>query len=523
MEQTIGIDFGTAFITAVHCTPAAHGGVRLKTLTRRPAIARMLHGGGALCGDAAFEARSAYRLSTIDQVKRVLGRTTAEIAAVLPQVSWTLLPDAAASGGFRIDAWTGAFEPEQIAAEILADTKAAAERELGQRIDAAVLTISAAATNRQRLALKEAARRAGLAVRRIVNDPTAIALAEAHLRPANGRERWGVVNVGAGASDVAIIDVGGGGVSVKSAAGDMNVGVASIRARLLELIEQRFRATQGIFLDTRAEIRAELLWIADETLQALCRSTAHTIDLRAAATHPQRGALDLCQRLERRDLESVSRSACRRLRELAREALRRADTHPSGIHRILFTGGGAYLPPLRRALADVFRQAARTGWGVRNVSWGVMQTRREAPGQAITPAEWPAAGAAILGASLDGRVDVHVQDVLARSLGVRLVHDRFSRLLPAGTVLPARNSSHYTTVEDYQDEIRFEVREGEEPVASRNAELGAFVLSGIQRALAGKPSVRVTFDIDESGILNVHACDVDTQAQRRVTIERAAH
>lgn len=499
MAHTLGIDFGTAFVTVADW----NGGPR--TLLRMPAMARMLQGGVALCGEPAFAARSAYALSTVDQIKRFLGRPRAEIKEALSQVVWQIEPTLDAADGFLIDAWTGCYEPEEIAAEILRAAKTQAEAVLREPVTAAVLTISAAATNRQRLALKAAARRAGLDVKRILNEPTAIAIAEAHLRPAARDERWAIVNFGAGMTDVAVVDIRARGVAVRAAAGDTKLGLAAIRARLIQRIEARFRRGTGATLSDRPEIRAELLWIAEETLQALGARATHRIDLRAAGISPHGAPVDLDETLDQRDLETAARPALRRLRELSLDALRRTGAKPGEIRRVVLTGGGAMVPLLRRTVAEIFRREPAQASAAR-----------------VAPYELPACGAALLGASLDGRADLALQDVLAQGLGVTLVNDGFSTLLPAGSALPARQSNYYTTVADFQERIRFEVREGDQPCASRNQVLGAFLLAGIRRARAGQPNVKVTFDIDESGILHVKAQDADTRARQEVALERSA-
>jgi len=496
MAHTIGIDFGTAFVTFADWNAGP------RTLLRTPALARMLHGGGALCGEVAYAARNAYALSTIDQVKRFLGCSRAEIKAALGQVAWTIEPAFGATDDFLIDAWTGLFEAEEIAAEILRAAKQQAEATLGVSVNAAVLTIAAAATNRQRLALKNAARRAGLAVRRIVNEPTAIAIAEAHLRPAPRDERWAVVHFGAGTADAAIVDVNRRGVAVRATVGDTKLGLATIRARLIRQLENQFKRRTGATFSMRPEICAELLWIAEESLLALNTAAIHRVDLRAAGIAPNGEPLDLDETLKQRDLESAARPALRRLREMCGEAMRRANTEPTAIRRVVFTGGGALMPLLRRAVSEVFGQEPAQ------------------PGAAALTL--PAHGAALLAAALDGRATLALQDVLAQGIGVTVVNDGFSTLLPAGAALPAKKTSCYTTVADFQERIRFEVREGDQPCASRNAVLGAFVLGGIRRARAGEPNVKVTFEIDESGILKVQAQDVDTNARQEVTLDRAA-
>jgi molecular chaperone DnaK len=494
VTHTIGIDFGTAFVTVADWEKAP------RILLRMPAIARMLHGGGALCGEPAYAARNAYALSTVDQVKRFLGRSRAEIKDALRQVAWTIEPAFGAADDFLIDAWTGSYESEEIAAEILRAAKTQAEVALRQPVTGAVLTIAAAATNRQRLALKNAARRAGLTVRRILNEPSAIAIAEAHFRPVARDERWAVVNFGAGMTDVAIVDVSQCGVAVRAAAGDTQLGLASLRAKLIRQLETQFKRKTGAEFSTRPEIRAELLWIAEESLQALNLFAEHRVDLRAAGSI-NGATLDLDITLARHDLESAARPALRKLRELCVEAMRRARTNTSEIRRVVFTGGGALMPLLRQTIAETFRQpCANLGDSALSLS---------------------ATGAALLGAALDGRATLELQDVLAQGLGVTLVNDGFSTLLPAGAVFPVKKSSFYTTVADFQERIRFEVREGNQPCASRNEILGAFLLSGVRRARAGEPNVKVTFEIDESGILNVQAQDADTQARQTVMLDRA--
>ncbi|MCZ7644949.1 MAG: heat shock 70 family protein [Planctomycetota bacterium] len=499
MAQSIGIDFGTAYLTAALWT--ADGP---RTLARMPAVARMLHGGGALCGEEAHAARSAYALSTIDRIKRFLGRTREEVRDAARQVAWNLEPDPAAPEGFQVDAWTGRFAPEAVAAELLRELARRAREALGQDLRGAVLTIPAAATNRQRLALKHAASLAGLSVLRIVNEPAALAIAEAHAEPvAWGEQRWAVLSFGAGMTDAAVVRVGRDGVAVEAAAGDTGLGLGEIREKLIAKLETLFSRRHGVPVDrTRPEVRAELTWLGEELLQALCEKRSHRVDLKGAACGRDGAPLDLNEVLTRHDLKLAARAPARRLLELADRALRQAGCPKGRIHRVILAGGGAFVPALREAVQDFFRKAPAQRKG-------------------RAPHERPAHGAALLAASLDGRVDLRLQDVLARSLGIALVHDRFSVVLPAGQPLPARQARCYTTVEDNQRFIKFEVREGEEPAASRNALLGQFHLAGLRLAPAGVPNVEVAFRIDESGILDVEAVDVDTRARQRVQIERA--
>lgn len=501
MAQSIGIDFGTAYLTAAVWDEQTGEG---RVLARMPAVARMLHGGGALCGEAAHEARSAYALSTVDQIKRFLGRTPEEVRGVANQVAWNVQQHPDRAQEVLVDAWTGQFSPEEIAAELLKTLASRAARALGEPLGGVVITVPAAAHNRQRLALKAAAERAGLQVRRIVNEPTALALAEAHAAPPKtDGEPWAVIGFGAGMTDIAIVRVSARGVSVAGVAGDTQLGLGEIRAGLIERLEARFRERHRVPIDrTRTEVRAELLWLGEEFLHELARRPEHRADLRNAAVNAAGAMVDLDEQLTACDLEAACRPALERLEDLARSALKQAEVKPRAIERVILAGGGAYLPPIRQAVARIFK-------------------RPLAPAPAgVEPHERPARGVALLAAALDGRVVLRLQDILAQSLGITLVHDRFSKLLEAGQALPVLRTGNYSTVEDFQDHIRFEVREGELPKASRNALLGCFTLAGIRRAPRGVPEIQVSFRIDESGVLHVEAVDRDTRSRQQVLIER---
>lgn len=505
MPRTIGIDFGTAFCSAAAWVDVDGERPGVRMLARIPAVVRMLHGGGTLAGEAAFAARSAYALSTVDQIKRFLGRPHAEVIDSEKQIAWTLQRQPG-DPNFLIDAWTTVCEPETVAAAILKAVKAQAEDVLQERVEAAVLTVPAAATNMQRLALKEAARRAGLVVLRIINEPSAIAIAEAHLRPAKlPNERWAIVNFGAGMTDVAIVQIGSTGVAVQAAAGDTNLGLAQVRERLVEQLEARFRKRTGVSFDPSRQIAAELIWIAEESLQALSAGGRHRVDLRGAGCRDGGQSVDLDETLTLQHFESALRPALRRLRELALEALRRAGCATTDLTRVLLCGGGVFVPFIHAAVAGIFRTQPNIG----GTGSDACHTRA-------------VIGAGLLAASLEGHADVQMQDVLAQSLGITLVNDRFSPLLPAGCQIPANKTGMYTTVSDDQESINFEVREGDDLRASHNRMLGEFTLRGIRRARASEPQVRVTFNIDESGILSVNARDTSTQSQQDVIIEHHA-
>lgn len=508
MAQTIGIDFGTAYATAAVWLSGGRGVQgRPLTLARIPAVARMLHGGGSLCGEEAHTARSAYALSTIDEVKRFLGRTAAEARTASMSHAWRTVSDPNRPREFVIDAWTGHFTPEEVAAEILKTLKTEAERALGESIEAAVLTVPAAATNRQRLSLKAAARQAGFSVRRIVNEPTAIAIAAAHNGQSTirGTQCWAIVNFGAGMTDVAIVEANPEGVAVRGVAGDTTLGLCLIRDRLIEQLKRRFERRHGRPVDAeRPEVRSELLWIGEECLRGLCAQPSFRTDLRSAGRTEDGAPLDLDEVLVRRNLDHAARPAVNLLRRLCEEALRRARLGGRVIRRLIFAGGGAHLRCLQRTVTNTFNRNLDTG---------------SAGGP---PHELPARGAALLAASLDGRVDLSLRDILAQGLGITMIGDRFSTLLAAGSPLPARTANNYTTVENNQKQILFEVREGDRPRASQNPLLGKFTLDGIRCAARGIPNVRVTFNIDEDGILNVEAQDVDTKSRQIVRIERSA-
>ena len=388
------------------------------------------------------------------------------------------------------------FSPEQLSAFLLQKIKRDAEAYLGEKVDKAVITVPAYFNDNQRSATKDACRIAGIEVARLVNEPTAAALAY-------GLDRIGeelqiaVIDFGGGTLDVTIMEFGKGVFEVKATSGDTQLGGTDMDQKLLDYLAERFRNESGIDIHNDIKAMARLREAAEIAKIELSTTTTTHISLpyfSAAGGEPKHLEMDL----NRTELERQVREVIERCRGPIDQALHDADVSPTNIDRIVFVGGPTRMPAVRQFFEDLFGRKAEMG---------------------IDPMECVASGAAIQGGILSGEVsDIVLVDVTPLTLGVETLGGVATSLISRNTPIPIKHSETFTTAADMQTAVTVHVFQGERQFSSDNTSLGQFNLEGLVPAPRGIPKVDVTFDIDSNGILSVTAKDQATGISQSITI-----
>jgi molecular chaperone DnaK len=388
------------------------------------------------------------------------------------------------------------FSPEQLAAFLLQKIKRDAEAFLGEPVDRAVVTVPAYFDDNQRSATKDACNIAGIKVERLVNEPTAAALAYGLDRVAE-ELRIAVIDLGGGTLDVTIMEFGKGVFEVKATSGDTRLGGTDMDRLVVEHLADRFFADSGIDVRKEPKALARLLEAAEDAKIELSSSTTTHISL------PYLGSIggelkNLELELTRAQLEHLVREVIERCRGPVKQALRDAGLRPVDIDRIIFVGGPTRMPAVRAFFESLFGKTAEHG---------------------INPMECVACGAAIQAGVLDGRIaNLVLVDVTPLTLGVETQGGVATPLIPRNTPIPVKHSERFTTTTDLQSSVTVRVYQGERPMYSDNISLGEFILDGILPAPRGLPQIEVTFDIDADGILNVSARDVATGRSQSIRI-----
>ncbi|TCS69992.1 molecular chaperone DnaK [Sulfuritortus calidifontis] len=390
------------------------------------------------------------------------------------------------------------FTPEQLSAFLLQKIKRDAEAFLGEPVTQAVVTVPAYFDDNQRSATKDACRIAGLEVVRLVNEPTAAALAYGLDRL--GQElRIAVIDLGGGTLDVTIMEFGKGVFEVKATSGDTRLGGTDMDSRLIEALAERFQLATGIDLRPDAKAMARLKEAAETAKIELSSSTSTHISLpyiAAAGGEPKHLEMDLT----RTDLERIVRPVIERCRGPVEQALRDAGIGPHDVDRIVFVGGPTRMPAVRAFFEELFGRKAEMG---------------------IDPMECVASGAAIQAGVLAGEAglgEIVLVDVTPLTLGVETLGGVATPLIARNTPIPVKKSEIFTTAADMQTSVTIHVYQGERPMAADNVSLGEFNLDGLPPAPRGVPKIEVTFDIDASGILNVTAKDTATGKSQSIRI-----
>jgi molecular chaperone DnaK len=494
MSKIIGIDLGTtnSVVSVMEggqavVIPNQEGG------RTTPSVVGFTKSGERLVGQVAKRQAVTNPENTIYSIKRFMGRRFNEVSEEMKLVPYKVV--AGENGDARVEISGKRYSPPEISAMILGKLKEAAEAYLGEKVTKAVITVPAYFNDSQRQATKDAGQIAGLEVMRIINEPTAAALAYGLDKKKN--ETIAVYDFGGGTFDISILEVGDGVVEVKSTNGDTHLGGDNIDQRIIDWLVQEFKRDTGVDVSKDQMALQRLKEAAEKAKIELSTVLETEINL-PFLTADASGPKHMNVKLTRARLEQMVADILDRAIGPCKQALSDAGVTPAQIDEVVLVGGSTRMPKVQQQVRDLFNKE---------------------PNKSVNPDEVVAVGAAVQGGVLGGEVkDVLLLDVTPLSLGIETLGGVFTRLIERNTTIPTRKSEIFSTASDSQTSVEIKVFQGERAMAGDNKLLGVFQLVGIPPAPRGIPQVEVTFDIDANGILNVTAKDKATNNEQKITI-----
>ncbi len=500
MGKIIGIDLGTTN-SCVAVFEGSEPVVITNSEGKRttPSIVSFDGNGERKVGDPAKRQAITNPKRTIFSIKRFMGENWAQVQREISRVPYPVVNE---NNMPRVDIDGRLYTPQEISAMILQKMKKTAEDYLGQEVTEAVITVPAYFSDSQRQATKEAGMIAGLDVKRIVNEPTAAALAYG-VDKANKDMKIAVFDLGGGTFDISILEFGGGVFEVLSTNGDTHLGGDDFDQVIIDWLAEEFKAEEGMDLKTDPMALQRLKEAAEKAKIELSSTTSTEINLpyiTATATGPKH----LVKTLTRAKFESLAHNLIQACLEPCKKAMSDAGLSTSEIDEVILVGGSSRIPAVQKLVEEYFGKA---------------------PSKGVNPDEVVAVGAAIQGAILnkeEGVSDIVLLDVTPLSMGIETLGGVMTKLIDANTTIPCKQSQVFSTAADNQTEVTIHVLQGERPMASQNKSIGQFNLTGIAPARRGVPQIEVTFDIDANGILKVSAKDKATGKEQAIRIEASS-
>ncbi|MBR6757121.1 MAG: molecular chaperone DnaK [Bacteroidaceae bacterium] len=499
MGKIIGIDLGTTN----SCVAVLEGSEPVVIANSEggrttPSVVAFIDGGERKVGDPAKRQAITNPTRTIFSIKRFMGEMYDQVTGEISRVPYKVVRSD--NNTPRIDVDGRLYSPQEISAIILQKMKKSAEEHLGQEVTEAVITVPAYFNDAQRQATKEAGEIAGLTVRRIVNEPTAAALAYG-LDKSDRDMKIAVFDLGGGTFDISILELGDGVFEVKSTNGDTHLGGDDFDHVIIDWLADEFLKEEGVDLRHDPMALQRLKEAAEKAKIEL--SSATSTDINLPYITPVNGVpKHLMKNLTRAKFEQLADHLIQATIEPCRKALADAGMSTSDIDEVILVGGSTRIPAIQAIVEKFFGKA---------------------PSKGVNPDEVVAVGAAIQGAVLSGDVkDVLLLDVTPLSLGIETLGGVMTKLIDANTTIPTRKSEIFSTAADNQPSVEIHVLQGERPMAKDNKTIGRFHLDGIPAAMRGVPQIEVTFDIDANGILNVSAKDKGTGKEQSIRIEASS-